>query len=133
MREIHPEGWQAGPGFSWAFASEGEQVAVLSGCIGNDPRTGAMVAGGMVEQTAQALRNIVELAEAAGSDAAQIMFLRLYVTDRQAYMDNLRPIGRAFREILGGHYPAMTFLAITGLFSPDALIEIDGVAAIPRA
>jgi enamine deaminase RidA (YjgF/YER057c/UK114 family) len=58
------------------------------------------------------------------------MFLRIYVTDRQAYMSNLQGIGRAFREVFGGHFPAMTFLVVNGLFVPEALVEIDGVAAI---
>jgi enamine deaminase RidA (YjgF/YER057c/UK114 family) len=45
-------------------------------------------------------------------------------------MSNLQGIGRAFREVFGGHFPAMTFLVVSGLFVPEALVEIDGVAAI---
>lgn len=131
MRAIHPEGWQRGPGFTHAFATEGEDAVFISGVIGNDPRSGAMVEGGMVEQAAQAFRNVVEAARAAGSDADRVAFLRVYVTDRDAYMGSLREIGRAFRDAFGGHYPAMTFLAVAGLFVPGALIEVDGVATLP--
>lgn len=84
----------------------------------------------MVEQVAQALRNLATVVKAGGAQPNDVIFLRIYVTDRQAYMDNLRDVGRAFREIFGHHFPAMTFLVVGGLFSTDALVEIDGVATI---
>lgn len=132
MRPIEPQGWQRGAGFTHGFATEGEDALLFSGVIGNDPTTGKMVKGGMVEQVAQALRNVAAVIAAAGAQPSQVMFLRIYVTDRQAYMDNLRDIGRAFRQIFGSHFPAMTFLVVSGLFSADALVEIDGVATIRR-
>ena len=132
MRAIEPEGWLRGPGFTHAYATEGEDLVYISGVVGNDPRTGTMVDGGMVEQAAQAFRNIVEVAGAAGAAAERVAFLRVYVTDRDAYMSNLREIGRAFRDAFGGHYPAMTFLVVGGLFVPGSLIEVDGVATLPR-
>jgi enamine deaminase RidA (YjgF/YER057c/UK114 family) len=132
MRAIEPEGWLRGPGFSHAFATEGEDLVYISGVIGNDPKTGAMIEDGVVEQAARAFRNVVEVARAAGSEADRVAFLRVYVTDREAYMSNLREIGRAFREAFGGHYPAMTFLVVEGLFIPGSLIEVDGVATLPR-
>ena len=130
MRAVEPEGWPQGFGFTHAFATEGENVVLFSGVIGADPATGQLVAGTMVEQIAQAFRNVATVVGAAGAEPSQVMFLRLYVTDRQAYMSNLQGIGRAFREVFGGHFPAMTFLVVNGLFVPEALVEIDGVAAI---
>jgi len=132
MRPIEPQGWQRGAGFTHAFASEGEDLLVFSGVVGNDPATGQMAGGSMVEQIAQALRNLATVVRAGGAQPSQVMFLRIYVTDRQAYMDNLRDIGRAFREVFGHHFPAMTFLVVSGLFSAEALVEIDGVATIRR-
>jgi enamine deaminase RidA (YjgF/YER057c/UK114 family) len=133
MRPVEPEGWLRGPGFTHAFATEGEDVALISGVVGADPTTGQMADGGMVGQAARAFRNVATAAGAAGAEPSQVMFLRIYVTDRQAYMANLKEIGRAFRDVFGGHFPAMTFLVVNGLFAPNALVEIDGVAAIPRA
>jgi enamine deaminase RidA (YjgF/YER057c/UK114 family) len=131
MRAIEPEGWLRGAGFTHAFATKGEELIYFSGVIGNDPATGQMVGSGMVEQFAQALRNIVTVARAGGAKPDQIMFLRIYTTDRKAYMSNLPALGEAFRATIGKHYPAMTFLAVEGLFDPRSLIEIDGVAAVP--
>jgi enamine deaminase RidA (YjgF/YER057c/UK114 family) len=132
MRVIQPEGWPPARGYSHAWATEGEDAVFLAGCTGTDHATGALVEGGMAAQAAQALRNLAEVATAAGSSANRLLFLRIYITDRQAYMDAARDIGRAFREVLGDHLPAMTFLHVSGLFDEDALIEIDGVAAVPR-
>jgi enamine deaminase RidA (YjgF/YER057c/UK114 family) len=133
MRAVKPERWLRGPGFTHAFATEGEDVILLSGVIGADPTTGRMVDGGMVGQVTQAFRNVATVAGAAGAEPSQVMFLRIYVTDRQAYMANLKEIGQAFREVFGSHFPAMTFLVVAGLFVPEALVEIDGVATVPRA
>ena len=131
MRAIEPRGGRRGPGFTHAFATQGEELVYFSGVIGNDPTTGDLVADGMVEQFAQAVRNVAEVASAAGATSSEVMFLRIYVTDREAYMTNLKEIGKAFRTGFGDHYPAMTFLVVSGLFDPRALVEIDGVAAIP--
>ena len=130
MRPIEPAGWLRGPGFTHAFATEGEELIYFSGVIGNDPATGEIVAGGMVEQFGQAVQNIVTVAQAGGANPNQVMFLRIYVTDRDAYMNELPAIGKAFRDAFGKHYPAMTFLVVSGLFDPRSLVEIDGVAAI---
>ncbi len=133
MRAIEPAGWLRGPGFTHAFATEGEDLVHFSGVIGNDPTTGQMVEGGMVEQFGQALRNVAAVSKAGGAEPDQIMFLRIYVTDRDAYMNDLPALGKAFRDSIGKHYPAMTFLVVSGLFDPRALVEIDGVAAVARA
>jgi enamine deaminase RidA (YjgF/YER057c/UK114 family) len=131
MRAVEPEGWPRGFGFTHAFATEGEDVVLFSGVTGTDPATGQLVADGMVEQISQAFRNVATVVGAAGAEPSRVMFLRVYVTDRQAYMSSLKEIGRAFRDVFGGHFPAMTFLVVSGLFVPEALVEIDGVAAIP--
>jgi hypothetical protein len=34
--------------------------------------------------------------------------LTWYVVDKAEYLASSRPLGRAYREVLGGHYPAMT-------------------------
>ncbi len=130
MRAVEPEGWPRGLGFTHAFATEGEDVVLFSGVVGADRGTGQLVPGGMVEQIGQAFRNVATVVGAAGAEPSQVMFLRLYVTDREAYMSNLKEIGRAFREVFGGHFPAMTFLVVSGLFVPEALVEIDGVATV---
>lgn len=133
MHVVEPEGWLRGPGFSHAFATEGEDLLYISGVIGNDPKTGQIAGDSMVEQFARAVRNVADVSRAGGSSPDRVLFLRIYVTDRDAYMNNLREVGKEFRAVFGDHYPAMTFLAVSGLFDPRSLVEIDGVAAIQKA
>lgn len=133
MRAIEPKGWLRGPGFSHAFATEGEDLVYFSGVIGADPTTGEISGEGMVEQFAQAVRNVADVVGAAGATPDQVAFMRIYVTDRDAYVNNLKAIGAAFRDVFGSHFPAMTFLVVWGLFDPRSLVEIDGVAAIAGA
>lgn len=132
MRVVEPEGWLRGPGFSHAFATEGEDLLYISGVIGNDPKTGEIAGDTMVDQFSQAVRNLAEVAAAGRSSPRHVLFLSIYVTDRDAYMNNLREIGKAFRDTFGDHYPAMTFLVVSGLFDPRSLVEIDGVAVVPE-
>ena len=50
-----------------------------------------------------------------------------------AYRAALYPLGRAWRRHFGTHYPAMGLFGVTGLFDPDALVEVMGVAVVqPR-
>lgn len=133
MRLVHPEGWARGPGFSHAILTEGERLLYFSGVIGADTRSGRLVDAALVPQFRRALTNIREVLAAAGARPADVIMLRIYCTDGTGYRANLRDIGAAFREVFEGHYPAMTFLEVKGLFSEGALVEIDGVAAVAGA
>ncbi|HYO61242.1 MAG TPA: RidA family protein, partial [Actinomycetota bacterium] len=44
---------------------------------------------------------------------------------------SLAEIGAAYREHFGRHYPAMALFEVSGLFEPDALVELVGVAVVP--
>ena len=54
-------------------------------------------------------------------------FTRLYLTDPKMYTV---PVA-VWRELAGPVYPAMAGIGTTGLWQPEALIEILGVAVIP--
>jgi enamine deaminase RidA (YjgF/YER057c/UK114 family) len=56
--------------------------------------------------------------------------MTVYVTDLDAYRANLRPIGAAWRERVGRHYPAMALVGVAGLVEPNALVEIQAVAVL---
>jgi hypothetical protein len=47
---------------------------------------------------------------------------------RGAYKD----IGRAYREIIGAHYPAMTAVQVAALVEDRAKVEIEVTAMVPR-
>ena len=51
-----------------------------------------------------------------------------FITDKQAYTDNLRAIGGAYREILGKNFPAMSIVQVEALIEDRAKIEIEVTA-----
>ena len=51
-----------------------------------------------------------------------------YITDKQAYLGNLREVGAIYREIMGKNYPAMSVVEVTALIEDDALVEVEVTA-----
>jgi enamine deaminase RidA (YjgF/YER057c/UK114 family) len=52
--------------------------------------------------------------------------------DRRAYADARAAIGKAYREIMGDHYPAMSLVVVAGLLEEKALVEIEATAMVPE-
>jgi enamine deaminase RidA (YjgF/YER057c/UK114 family) len=104
----------------------------VSGQIGWEPRTGAWRERDLPGQTAQALRNIVEIIRAAGGTPNDIVRLTWFLTDRDQYVALRREIGAAYRAVLGRHYPAMSVVVVSALIEPEALVEIEATAVIPE-
>ena len=56
--------------------------------------------------------------------------LTIFVTDKKAYLADLRGVGAAYREA-GRHYPTMALVEVAALVEPEAQVEIQAIAAIP--
>jgi enamine deaminase RidA (YjgF/YER057c/UK114 family) len=97
---------------------------VISGQVGMD-RAGK-VAGGVREQAEQAFRNIVACLEANDMVREDLVKLTIYLTDSRFIGDY-----RAARSAVIGDeiQPASTLLIISGLATPDLLVEIEAWAA----
>jgi enamine deaminase RidA (YjgF/YER057c/UK114 family) len=129
-RAIEPTGWPRPSGYSNGMLADGRYLAI-SGQIGWNERN-EMVAGDFLEQARQALRNIVAILRAAGAQPQHLVRLTWYVTDKREYRASLRELGRAYREIVGNHYPAMTLVAVADLLEPGAKVEIEATAILPQ-
>jgi enamine deaminase RidA (YjgF/YER057c/UK114 family) len=127
---VTPEGWPRPSGYADGVVAEG-RVLAISGQIGWDPVTGTFSTDDFAEQTAQALRNVVEVLRAGGGSPEHLVRLTWFVTDRAAYVAARRAVGRAYRDILGAHYPAMSVVVVAGLLEERALVEIEATAVIP--
>ena len=90
-----------------------------------------IVAGGIVEQFRQAFGNVLTTLRAAGGVPEDLVSITIFLTDIPDYQAHGREIGQAWRELAGPVYPAMAGIGTTGLWQPEALIEIMGVAVIP--
>ena len=90
-----------------------------------------IVPGGIVEQFRQAFGNVLSTLREAGGAPEDLVSITIYLTDIPDYQAHGREIGAVWRELAGPVYPAMAGIGTTGLWQPEALIEILGVAVIP--
>ena len=126
---LQPEGWAQPKGYSNGMAAEGRLV-VTAGQIGWNPETCRFETDDFVAQTAQALKNVVAVLRAAGAEPRDLVRLTWYVTDKAAYLAAQREIGRAYREVIGKHFPTMAVVVVAGLLEDRAKVEIEGTAVV---
>lgn len=129
---VNPESLGLPAGFSHAVLAAPGRVAFLAGQIAAGPPE-ALAVMGVVEQFAGAARALAIALEAAGGRREDLMWLQIFVTDVAAYHGALKELGVAWRDVFGRHYPAMGLFGVTGLFVPEAKVELMGIAVIPAA
>jgi enamine deaminase RidA (YjgF/YER057c/UK114 family) len=78
-------------------------------------------------QTEQAMKNVKQLLEEAGSEISHVVKTTTYITDAR----NREPVYREIGKWLKGVYPVSTGLVVSGLAQSDWLVEIDVIAVIP--
>ena len=119
-------------GFTPGVLTTGGRWLFLAGQTGMDG-TGAIAApGDMVAQFSQALANLQAVVAEAGGQMTDIVKLTLFVTDKAAYRAQLESIGAAYRAVFGRYFPAITLVEVRSLYDDQALIEIDGIAVLPK-
>jgi enamine deaminase RidA (YjgF/YER057c/UK114 family) len=103
----------------------------LAGQIGLG-RDGELVSGGVAGQFEQALANLLVALAAAGGHPGDLVSLTIYIVDVEDYQAHAKEIGAAWRKLAGTEYPAAAAVGVTRLWDPQALVEIQGIAAISR-
>lgn len=129
---VNPPQVGAPKGFSHGvFTPTGARVLFVAGQTACNA-SGAVPPAGFVEQFASALDNVLAVVREAGGAPEDIARMTLYVTDVDAYRENLKPLGAVWRERMGRHYPAMSVIGVTALADPGTVVEIEATAAIPQ-
>ncbi len=126
---INPPGLPRPRGFSHGVLVSGGSLLFLAGQTGSDA-AGNIVAGDLVGQYDQALRNLQTVVEAAGGSMQNITKINIFVRDRDDYLMHLKLLGNVHRSFFGDYYPATALFEISRLFQDEALIEIEGMAVI---
>jgi len=99
-------------------------VVYLTGQIPQDPATGKLVAGGIIEQTDQVMRNLARVLELVGSNLDAVLAARAYLTDFSDYEE----FNRAYERWFATRLPSRTCVEI-GALALGARVEVDLVAA----
>jgi len=100
-------------------------VVYVSGQLGIDPATGALVPGGAVAQYRQALRNLETILRAAGTSIDRIVKTTVYTTD----MSQLAALNEVYFEAVRRFPPAKTGVEVRRL-ALNADVEIEAIAAL---
>ena len=122
-----PRGWNNG-----MLAPAGGRVLFVAGQTARDG-SNAELPDGFVEQFAAALANILAVVREAGGTPDDVGRFTIYVADIEAYRSSLKSLGTAYRNQMGGHYPAMALVAVKALVDPSAQVEIEATAVLPPA
>lgn len=95
-----------------------------SGQIALDPATGALVPGGIAEQTRQSLLNLKAILEKAGSSLDKVLKTTVFLSD----MNNFAEMNKVYSEIFGTeNHPGRSAVQVARL-PKDALIEVEAIA-----
>ena len=126
---LHPKNWKPALGYSNGMAARGRLV-VTGGIIGWNADQ-VFESDDFAGQAAQVLRSIVEVLACAGARPEHLVRLTWYVTDKHEYLASLKELGRAYRETIGRHYPAMALVQVVALVEDRAKVEIEATAVVP--
>ncbi|WP_426124671.1 RidA family protein [Pararhizobium sp. PWRC1-1] len=87
---------------------------------------GKIVSGGFRAQGEQAFANLRRALEAGGSRLKDVVKVTIFVTD----MGNFQEVVELRRKFFSKPYPADTIAEVKALYDPEALIEIEAIAAV---
>jgi enamine deaminase RidA (YjgF/YER057c/UK114 family) len=130
MEFLEPANWKRPKGYANGVVAKGRTI-FLSGMIGWDAN-GKLVSKDFVEQVRQTLKNIIHVLAEAKAKPEHIVRMNWYVVDKKEYIGAYQELGKAYREIIGRHYPAMTAVQVIGLIEDDARVEIEVTAILPE-
>lgn len=100
----------------------------VRGQLGTDFEGNLIGLGDAGAQAEQAMKNIKQLLEEAGSQLQDIVKITIYLIDPRYREEVYRVVGRWLK----GVFPISTGLVVSALGQPQWLMEIDVIAVIPE-
>lgn len=114
------------PRYSQGILAVGGKLLFIAGQTASD-KDGNVVGKGDIEaQTHQVFKNITAVLEEAGGSLDNLVMTTTYITDRK-YREGYNRVRQQYYK---KNSPTSTLVIVTGLASPDYLIEINGVAVL---
>ena len=127
---INPKGLESPVGYTHIAKITGGTVVHVAGQAPFDERGHVVGKGDFIRQFTQVIHNLKTAISSLGGQPDQYSVLTIYVTDLEAYWANKKPLGSAYREVFGKHFPAITLVEVKRLYHPDCMVEISGIAVL---
>lgn len=127
---LNPAGLESPVGYAHVAKITGGTIIHVAGQAPFDEAGQVVGKDDFVAQFGQVMRNLETAIVAAGGRPDHYAVLTIYVTDLHAYLSNRKPLGAIYREVFGKHFPAITLVEVKGLYNPDCLVEVSGIAVI---
>jgi enamine deaminase RidA (YjgF/YER057c/UK114 family) len=124
---LQPAGWPKPKGYANGMMAKGTTVFV-GGQIGWDMN--GKFPQGLAAQVRQTLANTLAVLAEAGAGPQHVARMTWYVCSIEDYLAALPEIGKAYRETMGRHYPAMALVQVVRLVEAEALVEIETTAVV---
>ena len=123
-RTMYPTGapWEKIVGYSRAIRV-GDTIEI-SGTIALDENGNSLALDDPYQQTIEIIRIAERMLQKAGSNLAEVVRTRMYVTDISRWEEVGRAHGEFFREVM----PATTMVQVAALIRPESLVEIEFTA-----
>jgi enamine deaminase RidA (YjgF/YER057c/UK114 family) len=131
LERIDPPELARATGFTHAVLAHTDRIVFLAGQTALDPE-GRIVGDGVVAQFEQALGNLLTALRAAGGEPRHLATLTVFAVDLADYRAHAREIGAVWRRLVGSDYPAMAGIGVARLWDDEALVEVQGIAALSR-
>jgi len=112
--------------YKMATRMEGGQLLYISGQVAWDTSGNIVGKGDAGAQARQTFQNLRQVLQAAGGDLKDLMKITTYITN----IEDFPAVAEARSEVFQGELPASTLIVVEGLFHPDFLIEVEGMAAV---
>jgi 2-iminobutanoate/2-iminopropanoate deaminase len=107
----------------YSVAIQTENIVFCSGQLGLDPVSGELVSSEIEAQTRQALTNLKNVLEAAGSNLENVVKTTVFLKD----MADFPKMNAIYGEFFSANPPARSTIAVAGL-PKSGLVEIEAIA-----
>ena len=122
-----PHGWPRPKGYANGIMAQGQHHIFCGGQIGWTSQE-VFESKDFVGQLRQALLNVKAVLQAADAGPEHMTRMTWYITDKGAYLKDLREVGSVYREVMGKHFPAMSVVEVSALVEDEALVEVEVTA-----
>ena len=109
-----------------AIVPAGYRLLVIAGQIGN--LSDGSIVNGLEAQYEQAISNINAIVASEGGDSTNIARITVFLVEKPSARNM---ITEAMQRHFPSGRPAMSWIYVSELFSPDVKVEIEAIAAVP--